>query len=271
MRTWLRALNHQRKQARISRRVAVETRWGFRFIGPAVMQSGTFEQGSADLTAHLIWSSDRFVNVGANAGYYCAIAQTKGIPTLAIEPNPTTVALLQRNMQLNGWDTDIAILPVAVGDRSGFIEIFGEGTGASVVPGWAGNPTVAGKTVPVVRLETVVPAPVAGEQMFILMDVEGFELAALKGARALIEANPQPIWMVEISHTVHQPKGTKTNPNFAETLNLFRSAGYSVLATEHGAQDVSWDDLLNGAHKSAGDNYLFCRSEMKTRLLEQFG
>ncbi|MEL6799603.1 MAG: FkbM family methyltransferase [Pseudomonadota bacterium] len=235
------------------------------------MQSGIFEQASAELTSHLIWSSDRFVNVGANAGYYCAIAQTKGIPTLAVEPNPTTVALLQRNMQLNGWDKDIAVLPVAVGDRSGFITLFGEGTGASVVPGWAGNPTVAGKTVPVVRLATVVPVPVKDEQMFILMDVEGFELAALKGAGTLINADPKPIWMVEISHTVHQPQGIQTNPHFADTLNLFHSAGYSVLATENGAADVSWDDLLSGAHQSAGDNYVFCEEQVKQRLLDRYG
>lgn len=234
------------------------------------MQSGSFEQASVDLTAHLIWRSDRFVNVGANAGYYCAIAQTRDIPTVAIEPNPTTVALLQRNMQLNGWDQNISVLPVATGDRSGFIEIFGEGTGASVVPGWAGNPTVAGKTVPVVRLETVVPAPAIGEKVFVLMDVEGFELAALKGARTLVEATSKPVWMVEISRTVHQPDGVGTNPNFAETMMLFRDAGYSALATERGAQDVTWDALISGEHASAGDNFVFCDQVLKQDLLEKF-
>ncbi|MEM9343195.1 MAG: FkbM family methyltransferase [Pseudomonadota bacterium] len=140
----IRAQNQRRRARRRANRAPVQTPQGFHFIGPRYMQDGVYEAELVTFIAHLIAMSDRFVNVGANAGYYCAIAQTKGVPTLAFEPNPDNFALLARNMQLNGWGEQITALPLAAGETSGFLTLYGEGTGSSLVPGWANNPQSGG-------------------------------------------------------------------------------------------------------------------------------
>ena len=252
------------------RRPPVKTPAGFSFIGPASMQSGTFEGETSRLIGRLIGASDRFINVGANAGYYCAFAQQKGIPTIAFEPNPANFDLLQRNMQLNGWGARITSLPVAVGAESGFIRMYGEGTGASLVPGWAGNPMTQAKTVPVVTLDSLVRPPRPDETTFILMDVEGYEYPALLGATDLIRAAHKPIWMIEISLSIHQPDGQETNPNFAATLALFRDAGYIVFSTGDGLREADWSELLAMADRKGslemGDNFIFCAADQRALI-----
>ena len=262
----IRAQNQRRRAHRLANRPAVQTPLGFQFVGPRLMQEGRYEAALGAFIAQLIALGDRFVNVGANAGYYCAIAQTKGVETIAFEPNPETFALLTRNMQMNGWGDRITTLPLAAGASSGFLTLYGEGTGASLVRGWAGNPT-GGTTVPVARLDTLIQRPQPGEKVVFLLDVEGHEFAALSGAHSLIASDPKPIWIVEVSSTVHQPGGTSTNPDYAATLTLFRDAGYEVISTSQSMQKVSWDDALKGFVGVDGENFVFCSASDVERVI----
>lgn len=100
----LRAANRRRIARRRLARPAVSTPFGFRFNGTPAMQNGSFEPFETKLVQALLARTDRFVNVGANTGYYCCFAQQAGIPTVALEPVAENVQILAENLRVNGWD-----------------------------------------------------------------------------------------------------------------------------------------------------------------------
>ncbi len=234
-------------RARIARRriqrTAVKTPFGFMLSAPETMQNGTFEQEETKLIRAILDHSDSFVNVGANVGYYCCFAQLHGVKTVAFEPIPNNADQLKKNIRVNGWGDNISVLPVAVGESSGIAEMFGEGTGASLIKGWARNPKSLMNYVSIVRMDDVLQPPQKGQNMFVLMDVEGFELFALKGAQNLINAKQKPVWLIEINLTDLQPEGVLINPYGAETFQIMKDAGYEVYDAYTGTRHISWDEV----------------------------
>ena len=259
-RTWNRSRIARRRLAKD----AIMTVHGFHFNGLRGMQDGTFEPEETALVNQIFKSVDLFLNVGANSGYYCCFAQQQGIKTIAVEPVPSNVTYIAQNMAANGWGDNITVLPVAAGEVTGFIDIYGIGTGASVVKGWANNPETLKQTVPVVRLETLIhPAP-KGQTMFVLMDVEGFEYHALKGAAALINACNKPIWFIEVIGDGGPVEAGKVR--FADTFKMMMDAGYAVYMATDNFPKLEWDDILrlekSPAEQDASRNYLFLDKDM---------
>ena len=118
-------------------REPVQTPHGFRMAGLIAMEKGEFEPEETKLIQNLFDKVDVFVNAGANTGYYCCLARKMGLYVVAFEPLERNVQILQRNMLANNWD-DVEIHPVALGDTVGLLKLYGGGTGASLVKGWAG-------------------------------------------------------------------------------------------------------------------------------------
>ena len=120
------------------------TTQGFKFIGNDSMMAGTFEHGETAVFEKIIKHVDIVVNVGANVGYYSCIALNLNKRVIAFEPMPTNIRTLLANIHANNWESKIEIFPLALSDKTGVVEMFGEGTGASLINGWAG--LVSGKT-----------------------------------------------------------------------------------------------------------------------------
>lgn len=253
----LRGVNRRRIARRRLARAPELTPFGFRFNGLAAMQEGRFEPVETDLVSRLLERTDRFVNVGANTGYYCCFAQLAGVPTVALEPVPVNAEMLIANMRANGWGEHITLLPVAAGETPGFAEIYGVGTGSSLLPGWSGNPQSLAHTVPVVRLDDVVAPPAEGERLLVLMDVEGYEYFALRGARALLAASPRPLWLVEIAA---EGAGGAASAHVAETFALMAEAGYAAAAVREGL------DAVTGPVPGV-TNYLFHDASLRPEAL----
>lgn len=221
----LRGWNRRRIAARRMTRGLRPTPFGFAMNGTPDMISGRFEPEETALIRTLLARCDRFVNVGANTGYYCLFARQLGLPVTALEPVPPTATVLMQNLAANGLDAGATILPVAAGPAPGTARIYGVGTGSSLLKGWANNPESLSHLVPVVRLDDVVARPVAGERLLVLMDVEGFEFPALQGAAALIASDPKPVWMIEIAA---EGAGAAASGHVQATFDLMRDAGYAA-------------------------------------------
>jgi len=56
------------------------------------------------------------------------------------------------------------------------------------------------------------------KKCFILDDIKGTEKFMLEVASSLLNAEPKPIWMVEIYITENQPEGVKINHNFLRLI-----------------------------------------------------
>jgi FkbM family methyltransferase len=254
------AYRHYRDMAHLDRE-PVTTPFGFKFIGHAGMEAGTFEPDEVRVVQALLRQTDVFINVGANFGYYCCFALQAARRVVAIEPVPNNLQCLYRNLIANGWADRAEVLPVAIGARRGLVDIFGGGTAASLLEGWAGIPSTYRQTVPLTTLDECVASRFGDQRCFILVDVEGAELDVLKGAGALLNAPNRPIWMMEISVDEHLPDRMKLNPNLRETFEQFERSGYDAWSVGQALRPLPYDEVrsivASGVNTLRSHNFVF--------------
>ena len=215
-------------KARFQATPARMTPLGFKFLGNEAMENGSFEPVETQLLSALMTRFDRFVNVGANIGYYCCLALQKGLPVIAFEPENGNLLFLIRNIRENGWNKQIEIHPVALSDKTGIVDIYGSGTGASLLRGWANTPVDLVASIPASTLDVSLGQRLQGQRALILIDIEGAEYFALQGGLATLKQDLKPVWVVEICNHQHQPAGVTVNPHWLATFDLFWDAGYAA-------------------------------------------
>jgi FkbM family methyltransferase len=131
------------------------------------------------------------LNVGANVGVYALQFANWAGPTgrvIAFEPNPEARSVLLKHLRLNSMTDRVSVVPAAVGGCAGEAVLFAAGADGMSRLGDP-NPAIAHRvrpiTVPVVTLNEFCETR-GLKPDWILIDIEGFEIAALAGARGLI-------------------------------------------------------------------------------------
>ena len=167
------------------------------------------------------------LDVGANVGIYVLQFAHWSRPdgrVIAVEPNPSARAVLEKHVRLNGLERRVEIVSAAVGAAAGEAALFAlDADGMSRLG--APNPTLAGRataiTVPVVSLDDLCESrALAPDWLFI--DIEGFEIAALSGARRLLAARrPSMGIVVEMHPDSWEVAGTSR----ADAESLLRELG----------------------------------------------
>jgi FkbM family methyltransferase len=195
------------------------------------------------LVRGLLKETDVFVNVGANIGYYCCHALSSGKPCIAVEPSRRNIFYLLRNIKINGWEEKIEVYPVAAGASTSILNIWGGGTGASLIKGWASIPEGYVTQVPVLTLDRIALNVISGKRTFILVDVEGAEYFMLMGAKQILSILPRPVWMMEITANENQPDGLQLNPHFEKTFEIFFNAGYRAFSVNETEVEITKDDI----------------------------
>ncbi|PXA03683.1 hypothetical protein DDZ13_10330 [Coraliomargarita sinensis] len=247
---------------------------GFAFKGNAAMASGRFEPEETTLFCKLLTHCDRLVNVGANIGYYTCLAAHAKKPVLAFEPIPENARLLLENVYRNGW-SDVEVFPLALGEKPEILPMFGTGTGASLVEGWAGIPSHDRRFLPVNTLDNTFGErkDLRNGRTLFWVDVEGFELSVLKGARSLIEGNAEAIWVVEICIDEHMPTGVNINPNLLDTFRIFFDNGFSACEAREGLPLVTHDDVEEIVAKQHNQlsthNFAFLSNSFRNQMLSE--
>ena len=144
-------------------------------------------------------------DVGANVGVYVLqFAHWTGASgrVVAFEPNPEARKALERHIDLNGFSGRVKVVPAAVGAAAAEATLYAAGAdGMSRLN--APNAAIANEvqpvSVPVITLDeywqrtSVMPD-------VLLIDIEGFEIAALQGARKLIDAARDKLLIVVEMH-----------------------------------------------------------------------
>ena len=244
---------------------------GFKLVGNKSMQNGQFEPEETQIVKQILPHVDIFINVGANIGYYCCIALSQEKYVIAFEPINLNLRYLLRNIKANNWDSMIEVYPMALSSKVGVVEIYGGGTGASLVKGWAGTPEDYVTLVPSTTLDNVLGARFQGERCFILVDIEGAEQLMLEGASSIINMAPKPIWMMEISISEHQPKGIKINPNLWSTFNIFWEKGYEAWTADKKCRIVHPNEIeqivRSGIDSLHTHNFLFIEKGKKNEFV----
>lgn len=236
------------------------TPWGFILAGHEAMAAGTFEPQETKTVRDLLQEVELFVNIGANIGYYCCHALSLGKPVIAVEPITRNLHYLLRNIRNNGWSNQAQVFPVALGRGTDILQMWGGGTGASLVKGWAAISENYVTQVPVLSLDRVLGSTLEGSRALILVDIEGAELMMLEGASCALANEPRPIWMVEISTDEHQPAGVPMNPNFANTFEIFFSRGYRAFTADESDEEMTRDSVMEvvaGQRRIETHNFVF--------------
>jgi FkbM family methyltransferase len=164
--------------------------------------------------------ADLFVDVGANVGFFTLLASRAGVGTLAVEPSPMNLKHLHRNLQKAAGSGAVEILPVALSDAVGVIDLLGSGQGASVQPGWGGIAANYATPVPMTTLDSILSGREG--RLLIKIDVEGNENAVLRGASTTLARSPRPTWLVE--------HGPEVLPGYIEFFDEFWQRDYRVIA-----------------------------------------
>lgn len=191
-------------------RVDPDSRWFF----PA-----DYERATTDFLAGRIAPGSEIWNVGANVGAWAiqlAVFTGARGRVLALEPNPRTVRLLTENIRLNALGERVEIAPLAVGESEGTAELHARGIEGMSRLG-APNPLLPG-TTPVPVTVTTLDAMVRHRGRtpdWVFMDVEGWEIPALRAARQLLGHTR---FVIEL-HPFAWPWSGQSGADFEEILH----------------------------------------------------
>lgn len=141
-----------------------------------------------------------FVDAGANIGTYALPAAQLVGPSgrvVAFEAHPHTYAYLARNAAANGvpW---LTALNRALGEEEGEIEMEFQAANPGETHIRAAGPRGGGARVPMTTLDAAMAELGLPRMDYLKIDVEGFELPVLRGARAIIAASPGVVIQTEL-------------------------------------------------------------------------
>jgi|CXWL01.1.fsa_nt_gi FkbM family methyltransferase len=179
----------------------------------------------ADVLRGVIRPGMTCLNVGANVGIFAMQMAAWSSPdgdVYAFEPNPDTAALLRKHIEMNHLTSRVHVVQEATAAESGTMDFYASGTDGMSRLG-SPNPLLAETTVVKVDVTTL-DAFCAKEAIrpdVVMMDIEGFELYALRGFQETIRANPAMEIVVEIHPSSWSDAGCAAD----EVRELFDSLG----------------------------------------------
>ena len=145
------------------------------------------------------------LDVGANVGVYVLQFgrwSSPGGQVIAFEPNPHARAILRRHVAMNDLTERVRIVAAAVGEAAGEQVLYAGGAdGMSRLgePNRALQGAIDEITVPVVTLDDYCESARVTPD-WLLIDIEGFEIAALFGAQRLIRSRGAKLGIVVEMH-----------------------------------------------------------------------
>lgn len=175
---------------------------------------GAFDPTPPALACYFCKGNDGvYLDVGANVGTTSLPAAVQGVRTFAVEPSPTILARLFRNMALNHVPS-MSVACMGAGDSDGenisfYIPQGGNFGAASVFKTWnADKLPPKEERAYVYKLDTICAFYGLDKIAVIKLDIEGYELAAIQGAQSIIERDRPAIifeWRPDVAHSSDIP------------------------------------------------------------------
>jgi len=166
---------------------------------------------------------------GAHLGFISVHAARAAGPdgrVIVFEPDPSVHAVLRANLEANGVADLVDILPFALGERAGKARFYLSGDTSSLFDAGTAGSVIE---VDVVRGDEAISGPVD----VVKLDVEGAEVAALRGLEGLLSSSGAPRALFVECHPVLLARAGSSRD---ELLGWLQAAGY----------DVEWIDEANG-------------------------
>lgn len=194
--------------------------------------SGDYDRDVASVLRHRVRPGDVCFDIGANVGVYALQFAGWVGPrgrVVAFEPNPEARSVLQRHVRMNDFEDRVDVIPCALGDFAGLVSFASCAADGMSSVGPA-NPLLVGRSelrqisVPMTTLDEFCRSR-SVEPDWLFLDVEGHEVAALRGGRQLIASRgPKLKIAVEMHPASWQSAGTSCDELVALLAELKRAA-----------------------------------------------
>jgi FkbM family methyltransferase len=219
-----------------------------RVILPYMRSAGTWEPSEAAILRSLLGPRSRFLDVGANVGYFSALAaRCSPEGTIdAVEPEPRSVSLLRFNL----WALapHARIWPLGLGVRRGV-------AGLRVETGNPGNTAVddgagANRLAAIARGDELF----AGQRFDVIkVDVQGYECEVIQGLEDTIRYSRKVAVLVEFFPASMKERGLEPT----EALRLYRSMGFDRVVDVAGKLlRLDDEEILGLCHRSGKDGFV---------------
>lgn len=168
-------------------------------------------------------------DVGAHFGVFSLAALHYGGPNsfpIAVDPSRVATRMIMTQALLNGEVERVTVLRAAVADAVGSRRMLDVGVLADgyLVDADESHPERDFVTVPTVTVDSLVDS-LGKRPSHIKIDVEGFEVAVLRGAHDALSGDPKPLLFLELHNSMLRERGEDP----AVTLEILSDFGYHDL------------------------------------------
>jgi FkbM family methyltransferase len=186
-------------------------------IGPDAVYWGIYygvgyEPEVTSVVSKLVKPDHVVFDVGTNFGWYTTlfvpIVGSNG-QTHSFEPSPKTLELLHTNLDLNNCTDRVIVNPIAIGDEvsTAKIHVFNKRSHSFASLSPLGETDYTTFEVPLTTLDLYMSQHGIEKIDFIKIDVEGSELAVLKGSPNLFQSPMAPPMLIEINNATYSSFG----------------------------------------------------------------
>ena len=195
----------------------------------SIFVTGRYEPNEFCLLARILKSGMTFIDIGANMGLYTLFAARRVGESgcvVAIEPSAREMEILQNNVQQNAL-RNVRLCQVALFDQATEVELLVasvQNSGHNTLGAFGYNTVLDHREkVRAMRLDDLVQSEKLGRVDVIKMDIEGAELAALRGGADTIQRF-HPVVLLELSDRVLQHQHSSSTG----VLDLLTRHGYRL-------------------------------------------
>jgi len=218
-------------------------------IDNSLYYSGTYEPAVVELLRSSLNKSDTFISIGGNIGSMEIVAAQSVSPTgkiYSFEPDPDLVKIITKNAEINNLK-NITVIPKGLGSKQSVGKLYlntSINRGASSLHKSVGE---SYKKIQIERFDTMIHELGIKDIRLILIDVEGWELEVLKGAKKYFGDGNRPILCIECVEKYKPEKIYHFLKNYKEyTIYKFKNgkANYSKLTKINSVKEIPKDDNI---------------------------
>lgn len=226
--------------------------------------NGTYEAGTLDIIGKCLKKDDIFIDVGANIGlmsiFASRIVRPNGI-IYSFEPEPETFMILNKNIAINKIK-NIRAYNIGVGERQYKSVIFtnpyaGRG-GASLIKPFNQKDSIKYE-IYIEKLDDIIFEYNIKKIRMLKIDVEGWELNVLKGAKFLLQSIEAPIICIEFCIEYSKIVKSLKNIHLTDIYNYILMINeYRIYKLKYGKGNPSKLIKIKSAEDLPYHDNLFC-------------